>query len=80
MQKITDRTYDYTGPDGCYSLDVERALIWDSMTDKERLMLRRYDELLKINRWFLTNDDKKEILNTFNWCVENDIDLSLLPR
>lgn len=36
MRKICDRVNDFTGPDGCYSLDVERALIWDSLTPTRR--------------------------------------------
>lgn len=90
MKPIQERTqwHEYTTVERCqetgkpvkvYSLDVERALIWDSMTEEERRKLRRYDELVKTWTINTTKEDRKEFNELSIWIEQNDIDLSIIP-
>ena len=80
MQKITDRTHDYTGPDRCYSIDVERALIWDSMTSDEKKMLLRLDVLCEKGTQGMNQEERAEWWMLDDWAIENDIGLDIIPR
>jgi predicted transcriptional regulator len=91
MKPIQDRTqwHEYTTIERCqetgkpvkvYSLDVECALIWDSMTNEEKKMLLRYDELCEKGVEKMTSDDKKEWWKLNDWVIKNDLDLSIIPR
>lgn len=93
MQKITDRVHDFTGHDGCYSLDVERALKWDSLTPDEGQKLLRYAYLCKKHdhgdyvkkngnyvKEFLTDEEKKEWWTLNDFVIKNDLDLSIIPE
>lgn len=90
MKPIHERTqwHEHTSIERCqetgrpvevYSLKVEKALVWDSMTQEERLKLFRVNQLINIGALGLTADEKKEYLALSNWMEYNGVSLFDIP-
>lgn len=85
-----ERCQETGKPTKVYSLDVERALIWDAMTPQEGQRLQRYEYLCKkhnVGVWEgkdfvkgLQSEEKQEWLDSCEWCIDNDLDLSIIPK
>ena len=90
MKPISQRTdFDqYTSIERCqetnrpikvYNLEVEKKTIWNSMTQTERLKLHRVNQLVDLQVYKMTSEEKKEYLELSDWMEENDISLFDMP-